>query len=309
MAKYDLDNLSVGDRVNLNNGAVAKVVQKRYKSNKSNKKAGRVGNTYKALQIVSGASKNYLDSIRDTSGPRFRGVTSRRPVSPKVAAKLLREAHLRRADGDKKKATRSMRADMSRIANKKLLTAGTPESARFRSKTGPLRYDIRGVDAGNPSKLKGSLYKRGVRTRASPYSPRGKYGRIAKSAMADEVSPELFGGARRIGEGPTFAGRTVAQGGCIGYEREDCNAPCRWVGKSCRNQVTSKVMASPKRSASGKAAAKKNPWLAHLNKVRAANPGMSYKEAMQLAKTSYTKKGQEGGSKAAFMRYWQNRMN
>lgn len=34
---------------------------------------------------------------------------------------------------------------------------------------------------------------------------------------------------------------------------------------------------------------KENLWVAHVQKVRAANEGMSYKDAMKLAKESYNK--------------------
>jgi len=34
---------------------------------------------------------------------------------------------------------------------------------------------------------------------------------------------------------------------------------------------------------------KENLWVAHVQKVRAANEGMSYKDAMKLAKDSYNK--------------------
>ena len=32
---------------------------------------------------------------------------------------------------------------------------------------------------------------------------------------------------------------------------------------------------------------KQNPWMVHLKAVREANPGLSYKECMILAKQSY----------------------
>ena len=36
---------------------------------------------------------------------------------------------------------------------------------------------------------------------------------------------------------------------------------------------------------------KPNPWIAHLKSVRVKNPKLSLKEAMQVAKTSYSSKG------------------
>ena len=36
---------------------------------------------------------------------------------------------------------------------------------------------------------------------------------------------------------------------------------------------------------------KANPWMSHVKKVKAANPGMKYSDVLKKAKTSYKKKG------------------
>ena len=45
---------------------------------------------------------------------------------------------------------------------------------------------------------------------------------------------------------------------------------------------------------------KVNPWLLHVQKFRAENPGMSYKMVLQEAKKTYVKKAEnvKGGSKS-----------
>ena len=40
-----------------------------------------------------------------------------------------------------------------------------------------------------------------------------------------------------------------------------------------------------------KKARKTNPWILHCSKVKAENPGVSYREILKIAKTSYVKKG------------------
>ena len=101
------------------------------------------------------------------------------------------------------------------------------------------------------------------------------------------------GNKREVGYGPTFAGRTAEQGGCVGYKtRAECLAEearaCRWLDKknSCANPVSSKVMhyKSPKR-VSG---ASKNSWIQRV-KAHAEASGLSYKDAMKALK------GQKGG--------------
>lgn len=138
-------------------------------------------NGKRVFRITQGADKAYMDRIRaqKTGVVYGRGMakgTPRRPVSEKAGARLLRAAHLRRAGGDVKKATRSMRSDMAR-ARSFALAPGSAESIRYRQITGPLRYDLRGVDFGKASH-DARRYKAGVRSRT-----RGKVGaRTAKQS-------------------------------------------------------------------------------------------------------------------------------
>lgn len=109
-----------------------------------------------------------------------------------------------------------------------------------------------------------------------------------------------YGGAKKRtrvpSEGPTYAGRTVEQGGCIGYKTRDlCLAEeeraCRWLPKKqvCANPTSHKIFRKPG-SPKQVAAARTNPWLQHVKQVRAQNPNLSYKDALKVASETYVKK-------------------
>jgi len=116
-------------------------------------------------QILEGASRDYLQQISQLPrGPYVRGAQNRpikdTPSGRATARRLLREAHLRRAKAKYPKAsakeqfakaTASMQRDAKRASPKSTLKFGTPESMRFRGKTGPLRFDMAGLDDGSLS--------------------------------------------------------------------------------------------------------------------------------------------------------------
>ena len=102
----------------------------------------------------------------------------------------------------------------------------------------------------------------------------------------------------RKGYGPTLAG----SGYCNDYSDESvCKADgkCTWRKTSklgtpaaCIVRRATKIMG--KGSPAQKAAASTNPWIQHVARFRESNPHLSYKEALQEAGRTYTKK-QKGG--------------
>lgn len=57
-------------------------------------------------------------------------------------------------------------------------------------------------------------------------------------------------------------------------------------GKAGKRRAVFKPV-SQARVAAGKRSAAKSPWLAHVNRVRAANPGVPYKQILVMASSSY----------------------
>ena len=158
MAKYSKSDIVRGQRT-LANGAVAGYVQ-----NDAGKEVWRIVDS--GVAKGSAAAKDRMNALRaqKTGTVYGRGMakgTPRRAVTAKAGARLLRAAHLRAAQGNIKKAQRGMRSDMSR-ARAFPLVPGTAESIRYRQLTGPLRYDLKGVDAGKASH-DARRYKAGVR--------------------------------------------------------------------------------------------------------------------------------------------------
>jgi len=53
--------------------------------------------------------------------------------------------------------------------------------------------------------------------------------------------------------------------------------------------IGSPVVENPKKIIKKKAVRKPNNWVLHCKKVQAENPGISYREVLKLAKTTYKK--------------------
>lgn len=93
-------------------------------------------------RFVSGASNEYLDSIRTTG----RRGPNKRPSSRPVGDRYL----LAKLKADKGYNMRAVRADMSRSNNKRQLDPNDPSDARIIRKAGSLnRWDVRGFDDGS----------------------------------------------------------------------------------------------------------------------------------------------------------------
>lgn len=106
--------------------------------------------------------------------------------------------------------------------------------------------------------------------------------------------------------GPTLAG----SGRCREYVDETvckADASCNWrsgyttkkgerVNPLCVVKNYSKNTTGGRGSGSEaqKAAASASPWIAHVQRFRAANPGMSYKDALKAASATYQKKMKGG---------------
>ena len=109
---------------------------------------------------------------------------------------------------------------------------------------------------------------------------------------------------RARGYGPTLAG----SGRCAEYIDEpicESDLQCGWrKGYATKNgkAVAAKCVVKGARTVIGKgpgkghgtekqkAAAAANPWMEHVRRFRAANPTVSYKDALKLASATYTKK-------------------
>lgn len=78
-----------------------------------------------------------------------------------------------------------------------------------------------------------------------------------------------------------------------GYKMSS-SAKKRMAINRCINKCKKGVSESAKKRASAKSSAAKkraavNPWLLHVKAVRAANPQLTYKEALQAASATYKK--------------------
>ena len=138
--RYNMDDYSLGEIITLANGARAQVVEGPGPNGQGN---------YKRLQfvkdgIVRGSTKS-RSTTRTWSGQR----TSAPVPNVQVALKLLREYYARKFPGEPKRATTAMRKDRGRIRKAgDVLLPGSPRSALYRGRTGPGRYDFKGLDDG-----------------------------------------------------------------------------------------------------------------------------------------------------------------
>ena len=55
------------------------------------------------------------------------------------------------------------------------------------------------------------------------------------------------------------------------------------------DEIESPVVEPPMKTIKKKAARKPNNWVLHCKKVQSENPGISYREVLKLAKTTYKK--------------------
>lgn len=99
-----------------------------------------------------------------------------------------------------------------------------------------------------------------------------------------------------VGTGIRNAKLRAGTGACTTYIDEAiCRADnsCYWRPNSetCALRPLRQAKSGTKRTANTnkKAAAMLNPWIEHVKEYRRKHPGMTYKEAMQQSKTTYTK--------------------
>lgn len=63
------------------------------------------------------------------------------------------------------------------------------------------------------------------------------------------------------------------------------------VVKKTRGRKPKDVISPDPKTVTVKKERRPNDWITHCSKVKAENPGVSYREVLKLAKTTYTKKG------------------
>ena len=118
-----------------------------------------------------------------------------------------------------------------------------------------------------------------------------------------------------IGPAGILSGKAVTRRGAVRKGKVKCNVyrslplceaedHCAWNAAQNKCYPMSRVPSSRRvgtykrkygptvaKRAAAKRAAAKNPWLAHVRQVRAANPHLSYKLALKEASKTYQKKG------------------
>ena len=80
---------------------------------------------------------------------------------------------------------------------------------------------------------------------------------------------------------------------CTGRPKETCKPPCKWKDDLClaptRHAVSPRTTQTRRTTARQRAT--HNPWLEHVRQYKVANPGISHREALVLARKTYVKVG------------------